>query len=273
MSHRNLAPIEQPGFDRDRVVVISDWQDLRKILDLRILAVILLAKQRPAWVEELASAVSSASFVVPRTILANATPEEVSDSVAKRLEDSPLSPGARQALREDMELLVHHCGELTGSKRFRFRFFTDTPNCRCSYHVDAVPPRAPTTALIRVYCGAPTEFVIPSNLTCWEDFYSYVFRRDQQVKAIATARQSGDSAAEAVASAKLSKLENSPPFLIQSDAPPQTVPTGALVACKFVDSYYLWGSTHVHARSARGWIHRSPMTGDPRFVATVNAVA
>jgi Protein of unknown function (DUF1826) len=272
IQYRNLPPPNQLGSDREHVVVTSDWINLRQILEPDVLAVILTGSQRPAWIGELASVVRSSQFVVPRMILADATADEIADSLASRFFDSPLSSEAQQGLREDMESLVRRCSDLTGSKRFRFRFFTDKPNCRCSYHVDTVPPGVPTTALIRVYCGAPTEYVMPSNLTCWEDFYSYIFQRSQQAKAIAKAREVSDLASEMLAQARLNKLDERPLFLIRPDIPPQTVSPNALVACKFVDSHYLWGGAYLHARSAHGWIHRSPMAGEPRFVASVNAV-
>jgi hypothetical protein len=258
--------------DYDRVIVTSNRQYLQDILAPGVLAVIVTALGKPAWIEELTALVMTAKFVIPRTIYPDATIDKTATSVTTMFKDSPLSSGVRDALCEDLIGLVSCCADLTGAARFRLRFFTDVPNCRCSYHVDAVPPRAPTTALVRVYCGACTEYVTPSNLTCWEDFYSYVYMRKRELDAIAVARERVDLTAEARAAARLARLDERPPFLSRPIAP-ERVPPDSLVACKFVDSRDLWGGTHVRARSAHGWIHRSPMVGEPRFVATVNASA
>jgi hypothetical protein len=268
--------MEQPGnqslANHGRVIVTSDRQRLRDVLASDVLAVILEARSRPRWVKELAAAVGTLKFVLPRTILAAASIDEIAICVTTRLNEAGLSSQVRAALFRDLLDLVGSCATFTGSTRFRFRLFTDVPNCRCSYHVDAVPPNVPTTALVRVYCGARTQYVTPSNLKSWEDFYSYVFMRKQQLTAVADAQARCDLAAEERATARLLRLDERPPFLLQADTPEQ-VPPDATVACKFVDSRSLWGGTHLRTRAARGWIHRSPMFGEPRFVATVNAAA
>jgi hypothetical protein len=271
MWYRSVQPSIGGTRNIDRIVVTWDQQGLKEINAPDVLAVILITEDRPVWIDELAADVRAGRLVVPRTILANATAYEIEMCVARRLDGAPVSSETKQALCEDLVKLVSTCAELTGSYKFRFRLFTDIPNCRCSFHVDTVPAGVPTTALIHVYCGARTEYVAPSSLTCWEDFYSYVYYRQQLVRRIGAARAQGDSGAEALAGARLARLEEQPPFLVQPGAL-ETVPREGLVACKFVDSQYLWGGTHLRARSARGWIHRSPMVGEARLVATVNAV-
>ncbi len=266
----NTLPLRPTG---DQVILTSDRQAIRQILDPGSLAVILLASQPPNWLDELQYKVNTGQFVVPRTIIDEASEAEVVECVANCLDHSSLSLEARQELQREIESLVGTCHDLTGSNLFRFRMFTDTPNCRCSYHIDSVPTGVSTTALIRVFCGAATEYVPPENLRSWEDFYSYFFRRSRLAKAWTAARESRDSAAEFEAEAKLRRLDESASFLTRPELPPQEVPANALVACKFVDSRFLSGIVHLKARSARGWIHRSPMAGHSRFVATVNAVA
>jgi hypothetical protein len=265
-------PGNQSSANRGRVIVTSDTQRLRDIVAPDVLAVILEPRSRPTWVRELAAVVTTQKFVMPRTILDDVSIDEIASCVTTQLSRAVLSSDVSAALCRDLMHLVDSCANLTGSTRFRFRFFTDVPNCRCSYHVDVVPPNVPTTALVRVYCGACTEYVVPSNLKSWEDFYSYVFLRKQHLNAITDAQARCDLAAEERATAWLLRLDEQPPFLIQSDAR-EHVPPDSTVVCKFVDSRYLWGGTHVRSNAARGWIHRSPMFGDPRFVATINAAA
>jgi hypothetical protein len=236
------------------------------------MAVILMRRAPLVWIDALTTAVKAGSFVVPRTILDGVTFSEIADFISTTLRESPLSPEAASGLRDDLLDLVSRCAELTNANRFRFRFFTDIPNCRCSYHVDVVPPKAPTTALLQVFCGARTEYVSPANLKSWEEFYSWEFLRKQQVVALSEARAYHDLAGEERSAARLERLDARLSFLVRP-APPEVVPANTIVACKFVDSQYLWDCTHLRARSARGWIHRSPMVGDSRCVASVSAIA
>jgi hypothetical protein len=254
----------------DRIISTPRADDLSFILLPDVQAVIASLKPE-AWIEELSTAVSNGSFVVKRSILDGVSISGIALFLSEVLNASSLAPSVRTALYDDVLGLATTCADLTGATRFRFRFFTDIPNTRCSYHVDVVPSGSPTTALIRVYCGARTEYIEPSNVVSWEDFYAWEFRRKQQVQAVAEARARQDAAAEERAKSRLARLDAKPHFLIQPENV-FTVPPHTLVACKFVDGKHLLDRTHVQARSARGWIHRSPMAGVPRCVATVNAI-
>jgi len=255
---------------RDRILPTVNADDLSCILLPDVLATIAPLKPE-AWIEELSAAVSDGSFAVKRSILDGMSISGIARSLSEALNPCSLSPSVRTALYDDILGLATACADLTGTARFRFRFFTDVPNTRCSYHVDVVPPGSPTTALIRVYCGARTEYVEPSNVVSWEDFYAWEFWRKQQVRAIADAHARQDAAAEERATSRLARLDAKPHFLVHPENV-LTVPPHALVACKFVDGKHLLDRTHVQARSARGWIHRSPMAGVPRCVVTLNAV-
>ena len=254
----------------DRILSTARADDLSFILLPDVLAVIASLKPE-AWIEELSTAVSDGSFVVNRSILDGVSISEIARFLSEVSNASSLPLSVRTALRDDVLGLATTCADLTSATRFRFRFFTDIPNTRCSYHVDVVASGSPTTALIRVYCGARTEYVEPSNVVSWEDFYAWEFLRKQQFQAVAEARARQDAAAEERAKSRLARLDAKPYFLIQAENV-CTVPSHALVACKFVDGKHLLDRTHVQARSARGWIHRSPMAGVPRCVATVNAI-
>jgi hypothetical protein len=266
------APREQSS-RADCVSIASDPSALDCILEPNVLAVFVVGEQRPAWMAELEQTVLSRSFVQPRVILDGAEIAEIAGRVDLELGKSPLSAVTRSALAADLVGLVERCAQLTASSRFRFRFFTDSPNCRCSYHVDVVPPSTPVTALLKVYCGARTQYLEPSNLSSWEDFYSYVFRRERVMRELARAKEQRDAYAEAKAEETLDRLDRRLPFVKAPASQAATVPADAIVACKFVDSRHLWGATYVNTHAAHGWIHRSPMTGADRFVATVNAVS
>jgi hypothetical protein len=266
---RSQAP-RSGGLVHDRILSTARADDLSFILLSDVLAVIA-SLQPEAWIEELSTAVGNGSFVVNRSIQDGVSISGIARFLSEVSNASSLASSVRTALCDDVLGLATTCADLTGATRFRFRFFTDIPNTRCSYHVDVVPPGSPKTALIRVYCGARTEYVEPSNVVSWEDFYAWEFLRKRQVQAVAEAQARNDAAAEERAKSRLARLDAKPHFLVQAENV-CTVPPHALVACKFVDGKHLLDRTHVQARSARGWIHRSPMTGAPRCVATVNAI-
>jgi len=255
----------------DCVISVRDRKDIACILDPDVVAVIAEPSRVEPWTEELSYAVSRGECAVPRTILDGVALADIAQFLSQLLDASRLPDALRTALRADLLSLAACCADLTGAKRLRFRFFTDIPNGRCSYHVDVVPPGAPTAALIRVYCGARTEYVDPGNVASWEEFYSWEYTRKREVQAAAEARARSDLAAEERALYRLDRLDSKLSFLIRpSDF--RIVPPHALVACKFVDSKLLSDCTHVRARAARGWIHRSPMSGTARCVATVNGL-
>jgi hypothetical protein len=254
----------------DRIVVVSSGDSLSSILEPEVLAVLAATPPEP-WIERLSAAVRDGDLVVPRSILDGVTLPDIARFLSDALKAGALAADIRNALREDLLELVATCGALTGAGRFHFRFFTDVPNDRCSFHVDIVAPGAPTVGLIRVYCGAQTDYVDPNNLTSWEDFHAWEYLRKREALAAAEARGRRDIAAEARALSRLTRMDARPRFMIDVSNL-HTVAAHTLVACKFVDSRHLLDRTHVRARSARGWIHRSPMSGSPRCVATVNAV-
>jgi hypothetical protein len=264
------GPSQIGGRVHDRILSTARADDLAFILTPDVLAVIASSKPE-AGIDELSTAVSDGSFVVQRSILDGVSISEIARFVSDVSSASSLPVAVQTALRDDLLGLATTCADLTGATRFRFRFFTDIPNTRCSYHVDVVPSGSPRTALIRVYCGARTEYVEPNNVASWEHFYAWEFLRKQQVLAVADARARQDAASEERAKSRLARLDAKPYFLIKADNV-CTVPSHALVACKFVDGKHLLDRTHVQARFARGWIHRSPMSGVPRCVATVNAI-
>jgi hypothetical protein len=250
----------------ERVVSATCSGDLEQLREAGVQAVLLPLSLPPAWMVELACLSAEDAFNVPRTILHGVTLTEIEASVNGRLAASGLPPGVTGPLRADMLSLVETCRRLTGCDRFRFRFLTDTPNCDCNFHVDTVPPRVPTAGVLRVYFGAGTEYLDPAGLTSWMDFYRYVFDRHRLTRRA----ESGDAEARHAATAARDQIDRCMPF-ISDLAAVKAVPAGTLVAMKLVDGRFLWAE-HLHARKARGWIHRSPMQGARRFMVSVNAV-
>jgi hypothetical protein len=267
--HSGVYPTELNGDMEEVVIETSNLGELSQIGLSCVQAAIHSPNNHPTWLVELAAAVKTGAFQVPRIILKSVTLKEIEARLDTDIPTGVLSIEGRTALKEDMLSLVDKCREFTGTNIFRFRFMTSTPNCDCGFHVDTVPAEAPTVGLLRIYCGAGTEYIHPTNITNIADFYRYVFRRDQITQQLRATLRQVDSEAYDRKLAQRTLMDDNPPF---THRPKEKliVPAGSIVAFKLVDSRFLW-SNHLICRQVKGWIHRSPMTGDQRFLASVNA--
>jgi hypothetical protein len=148
-------------------------------------------------------------------------------------------------------------------RRVMVRVFTEAPTRRCGFHVDTVPPHAPTTGAVRVYNGPTTEYVAGHDVRSMKDFYAYLSRRERMSREAGT-RTCGDAPARAALGA-LVAMDETPSFL-RPHAPVHRVPSDATVYFKHIDVRRHWSPHPV----TDVWIHRSPMQGPPRLVLNVS---
>ena len=256
---------EHASLNADCAVILrTDREsDLQRITEADVQAVIFRPEPLPAWLHDLAAAVESGAFVVPRSVLNRATRDELAAWLAA-LPDVGLAPDVRDALFDDVLALAGRLETATGASRFLVRIFTAAPTTECGFHVDTVPRRAPQWGLLRVYNGEGTGFVEPDNVRSVAEFYRYLGRRERLERERRTARGEGDDAACDRLDAEIRALDRSPSFLERSDDI-QVVPAGAIVAFKHIDVGQHWTS---HAK-AKAWIHCSPMCGAPRLVVNL----
>ncbi|MDR7099356.1 hypothetical protein J2X04_001703 [Lysobacter niabensis] len=254
-----MAP---PSLRRDCIVCCDDLAGLDAILRDDVLAVIATPPP-PLWLPALAAAVEAGEISLPRTQLDDCTRAALADWLTRNLPPLPvLAP-----LHEELLSLVDLLAGLTGARRFMVRLLAAAPNTECGFHVDTVPPGAPSFGLVRVYNGPGTLYPDPSDVTGYADFYRYLSRRERLGRERSEARAAADIATAAAAEAEIRGLDAQALFLRNPQALRST-PPAAVVAFKHLDA-----SEHWSERSSRSaWIHCSPMQGPPRLLVNITAV-
>jgi hypothetical protein len=251
----------------DAVILTTfESEDLRQAILPHVQAVICVPRHPSDWLTEVAEAVQLGGFRVERTERRGVTLAEIDAWIDTCLPWDALGGRAGIALRTDLHDTVALASRLTGAEAFTFRALTDLPNARCGFHVDTVPPGAPTCGVLRVFCGATTDYVLPDNVTGVRDFYRFLAHRERLVRDASEAAGRGDTASASRARDQCAQLDTELQFL----ARPQeilTVPPGAVVCFKCIEVSQHW-SDHPKASA---WIHRSPMSGNRRFVLNVSA--
>ncbi|TMQ04286.1 MAG: DUF1826 domain-containing protein [Deltaproteobacteria bacterium] len=251
--------------DRGAIIVHArDEQELDRIIEPSVQAVIYQPPSLPAWLGAVAGAVERGALAVPRTTLASARRDELAAWLEHHVPVGAVADEVRAALIEDVLAMSDRLAIRTGGGRFLMRIFTGAPSTECGFHVDTVPPGAPVWGLLRVYNGAGTAYIEPDNLDSVAAFYRYLGRRERLARERREARAAGDGAAAARLESEIVALDARPAFLHR----PQDIhvaPAGAIVAFKHLDIRLHWSS---HGRAA-AWIHCSPMAGAPRLVVNL----
>jgi hypothetical protein len=244
------------------VVITSDEYDLVQVLDHDVSAVVLPPTDSQGWLADIDAAVQRRALRLERTLLFGASRKSIESMFSDQVRVSDIAPALQAALIEDALYLVDLCSKLAGGSSFNFRSFTEAPTTRCGYHVDTVPPGAPTVGVMRVYCGDGTEYPNPAMITSARDFYAYMAKRDRLLRNKA-GRATTDVGSTVSVDEEIQVLDARPPFL--RDPAVVTVPPGSLVAFKHLDI-----SVYGSAREFRGaWVHQSPSTGSARLVINV----
>ena len=163
-----------------------------------------------------------------------------------------LNRPVREGVVADLADLVGRVCAMGAIRRVLIRAFTEAPTRRCGFHVDTVPPQAPTVGALRVYNGASTEYVDPEDVEDVRRFYGYLSRRERLTRGI------GEDVVPL-------EMDACPDF-VRSGTEIKLVPQGASVFFQHLDVREHW-SGHP-ARAA--WIHRSPMAGTARFVVNIS---
>jgi hypothetical protein len=254
--------------DHVSVVRTTEAADLEQIRLPQVQAVVWMPAQLPAWCDVLAAAVQDGSFEVPRAIIDDATLTDVGGWLEARLPTGVVAPEVREALERDVLALVDRQRALTGASRFMVRALTAAPNQQCGYHVDTVAPGAPTCGLLRVYNGAGTAYVDPTNVVGMREVYHYMSRRERLVRQLADAEAGGDHDASGRLRLGIAELDEARAFL-RDPGEVATAPAGSIVAFKHLDVRLHW-SDH---DPGMAWIHCSPMNGKRRLVVNVTARA
>lgn len=254
------------GLDRAVIVRTHDERDLGRIAEADVQAVIYEPRPLPPWLMDVAAAVESGAFTVPRTVLPHAAADEIAAWLAAHLPDDGIAPDVRDALFDDVVGLGARLREGVGVSRLMLRIFTAAPTTECGFHVDTVPPGVPSWGLLRVYNGAGTEFVEPNNVTSIAEFYRYLGRRERLERDRRAARGEADAAACDRLEREVAALDGARTFLKRPDDI-LVAPAGAIVAFTHLDAGLHWAP---HPK-AKAWIHCSPMEGAPRLVVNVTA--
>ncbi|MFE7547217.1 DUF1826 domain-containing protein [Streptomyces gardneri] len=255
-----MVPIDEESFPGG-VLRGDTARDIARLTDPGLTAVIVTPGERPGWLDELAELVVSRRLVITRTTLTAVSRDEFADwsRTALAATDSAVA----RPLLQDMTGIVEQVMASADVGRVMVRVFTEAPTRRCGFHVDTVPPQAPTTGAVRVYNGPTTEYVSGDDVRSMKDFYAYLSRRER-VSRQAGAGPRGDGPACAAAD-PLVALDETPSFL-RPHAPVHRVPPDATVYFKHIDVRRHWSPHPV----ADAWIHRSPMQGPPRLVLNVS---
>jgi hypothetical protein len=255
------------GYVDEAVVLCThDDRELEAIANPAVQAVIYIPPALPAWFADIASAVQGGTFRIPRTVLQNASRNAIDDWLEQNLPKSIVTTEARASLKDDILANVDRMEALSHSSRFMLRIFIDAPTTECGFHVDSVPPGAPTYGFLRVYNGAGTEYVDPANVTSIADFHRYLSRRERLVRESKVARNDGREADYERLQQAIAVLDCERAFLVRREEI-GIAPAGSIVAFKHVDIRYHW-SDHSNALA---WIHCSPMVGEPRLVVNITA--
>ncbi|MFD6986310.1 DUF1826 domain-containing protein, partial [Streptomyces sp. NPDC059956] len=132
----------------------STARDVARLTDPGLSAVIVARDEHPHWLDELANLVVTQQLVIPRTTL-----NAVSLDVFARWSRTALADTAGAVARpllDDMTGMVEQVMAAADVARVMVRVFTEPPTRRCGFHVDTVPPQAPTIGAVRVYNGPTT---------------------------------------------------------------------------------------------------------------------
>lgn len=242
------------------VPVTDDVEELVRVREPGVAAVVLKPEPQPAWLIPLAESVETGRLQVRRTVLSDVTEADIRTWLQDGIEVDADLVGLRETLIGDLVELIALTRAVTGGERFVFRLFTEAPRRHCGYHVDTVVPGAPPWGLVRVYNGATTSYVDPAGVTSMTDFYRYFSRRERLVR---LTEIEGDAAAQD----EVVCLDEAPPFVHDPQAV-RVVPDGAIVAFTHLDAQEMF------APSVRQppWIHCSPMSGGVRLVVNISAV-
>lgn len=263
MTYPNVAA----GRSREAVILrTQDERDLDRLSDPSVQAVIFNPPGLPPWFDELVRAVQSGAFSIPRTVLADASRERIAAWLEENLPAGVVAPGVRAALTADILALADRVGALADTQRFILRIFTGAPNTECGFHLDTVPPGRYPCGFLRVYGGAGTAYVEPSNVSSTAEFYRYLSRRERLARDRATARGDGRADECRGLDLEIERLDAEPTFLLRPEEI-HVAPAGSVVGFKHLDVSHHW-SNH---EKGLAWIHCSPMEGAARLVVNVTA--
>jgi hypothetical protein len=252
--------------DEAFILMTDEEQGLFQIVNPMVQAVIYNPRGLPQWFEELAEAVRTGDFQVPRTVVPRASRDEIETWLENNLPISlNTSTDLRGLVKMDILALLDYTGTISGATRFMLRILTAVPNTECGFHVDTVPPGANPLGLLRVYAGAGTAFVDPTNITSMADFYRYLSRRERLTRERRIASDDRDKDACERLQREIEQLDSERAFLRRPNDI-QVAPVGSIVAFKHLDVSLHWSN---HAQSM-AWIHSSPMAGDTRFLVNLS---
>ncbi|MGW5423488.1 DUF1826 domain-containing protein [Streptomyces sp. NPDC003943] len=258
-----MVPIDEETFPSG-VLRGETAQDIARLSDPGPTAVILARGERPCWLDELAELVVARRLVIARTTLAAVSRDEFADWARTAL--ARTDGAVARALLDDMTGIVEQVTATTRVRRVMVRVFTEAPTRRCGFHVDTVPPQAPTTGAVRVYNGPTTEYVACDDVVSMKDFYAYLSRRERMAReAGAGACGSCGEATPGAALGPLVAMDETPSFL-RPRAVVHRVPPDATVYFRHIDVRRHWSPHPV----TDAWIHRSPMEGPSRLVLNVS---
>jgi hypothetical protein len=242
------------------VLVTHDVEELARVREPGVAAVVLKHEPQPGWLAPLGESVETGRLRVRRTVLSDVTEPEIRtwlhDGIAVDIDLVDL----KDTLVNDLVHLVALTRAVTGGERFVFRLFTEAPRRHCGYHVDTVVPGAPPWGLVRVYNGGTTSYVDPAGVTSMTDFYRYFGRRERLVRL-------AETEADAAAKDEVVCLDEAPAFVNDRQAV-RAVPDGAIVAFTHLDVREMFAPSVTQPP----WIHCSPMRGSVRLVVNVSAV-
>lgn len=252
--------------ERARIVRTSEENDLELIAEPDVQAVIYNPDALPEWFADLATAVECGAFQVPRTTLFDVTRGFIGNWLEANLPAGVVAANVKTSLLEDILGLPNRVAALAAISRLQLRIFTGAPTTDCGFHIDTVPPAAPTIGLLRVYNGAGTAYVESENVAGMRDFYKYLSRRERLERERAAARRIGDEVRGTGIEAEITLLDRERAFLKRGDEV-HIAPAGSVIAFRHLDIRLHWSE---HSESL-AWIHCSPMQGRPRLVVNVSA--
>ena len=249
------------------VLRTHDPCDLQRIRAPEVQAVVHVPPELPSWLTDLAANVTSRNLAIERTQLHGVTKAQISrflDNVLVVRDSAAAEPWFLREFKSDVLGLVDLLGDITGAACFAFRILTDEPNQHCGFHVDTVPSGAVPIGLLRVYNGAGTDYVDPTNVTSMRDFYRFLGRRERLVREIERATALHDDETARARRESLRQLDAQLPFLKNPDRL-YTAQAGSVVAFKHLDISQHWSDHH----AALAWLHCSPMAGDCRLLVNI----
>ena len=246
------------------ILEVSEQDDLESIKDPDVQAVFHHLPKTADWNRELQAAIEAGTFQVPRIIMPWQTSGEIYNWLEETLPVEGVTAATRKELIQAVLKLVECAQDLTGAVQFMIRLFTGRPNCRCGYHVDTVPPGAPTVGILHVFNGASTHYVDAENVTTMRDFYEYLGARERLARVMTRAQGKGDRERYLEAVQHIQRLDTKPPFL-RDLGNLKAIPAESIIAFKQVDSRIHWSD---HPASL-AWIHASPSEGAPRLVVNI----